>query len=551
MLVREPRLLGHAGRREQIAQALPGRGLPRELDDLDRALLGQALEIEVGQAQGHPEPLGERALGQRLALVDGRQDLEIALVLPLHHLFRGSPGDSGCVQQLNRSRVEHGPVKDVKPIHSTRRTAVRVARGAARRMPRLPGCKRPRSRQCADSTGRGHAPDEPAPLALAHRGLPHPRRGDDRLGEHRPPPARVGPRQSPRARAALPSEPRRGPALGGDLRRLRLLPAPGALRGRRPVLRLSRRALDRPGGDAGLPRAGNGGRLRRRPHPVGRPRGAARRVPVRHRALRRVLAAELPARLAARLDRRADPLDPAPHRGLPPPGLDRGARPRGRPRAPDEADVSGLRRGAHRPSGLRGVAGRRAAAAPGAAGPGRRHRGGHRAAVVRAAHRRHAVSGRRPLVQAGRRGRPGRPVLVDVAPVLSARLSAPVRAPRRPRLRVGTLGAQEGSPGPRLSLAGHAAGALRVLDHPEPEPALYPAAPARRRPGRDGGHSLVPHAVAARGRGGPRRRGRAPGVDDHVRHPAASHARRVSHADSCCRTRPCGPTGSSSGSWTS
>ena len=307
VLVREPRLLGHAGRREQIAQALPGRGLPRELDDLDRALLGQALEIEVGQAQGHAEPLGERALGQRLALVDGRQDLEIALVLPLHHLFRNLPEAQADVQQLNRSRVEHGAVKDVKPIHprapgSLAQCQPRGRRGADARLSR---CKRSGSRQCADSTG----PDEPAPLALAHRGLPRPRRGDDRLGEHRPPPARVGPRQSPRARAALPSEPRRGPALGGDLRRLRLLPAPGALRGRRPVLRLSRRALDRPGGDAGLPRAGHGGRLRRRPHPVGRPRGAARRVPVRHRALRRVLAAELPARPAARLDRRADPLD--------------------------------------------------------------------------------------------------------------------------------------------------------------------------------------------------------------------------------------------------
>ena len=328
----------------------------------------------------------------------------------------------------------------------------------------------------------------------------------------------------------MPPEPRCGGNLGGHLRRLGVLPAPGALRGRRAVLRLPHRAADGPGGDAGLPRAGNGRRVRRRPQPVGRRRGVARGGAVRHRAVRRVLAAELPARPAARRRRRAHPVDPAPLGGLPASRVGGGARPGRRARPPDQAHLPRLRRRARPLRGLRGVARRRAAAAPRPAGPRRRHRGGDGRAVVRAAHRRHAVPGRRPVVQAGRRRRPGRALLVDLALVLSARLPAAVRPPRRRRVRVGALGAQNGPARARLPVARHAARARRVLDDPEPEPALHAPAPARGRPRRDGGHSLAARAVAARRRGGPRRAGRAPGVDDDLRDPAPSHGRRVPHA---------------------
>src|SRR5262249_58311934 len=57
--------------------------LLRKLDDLDRPLAGQALKQEVRQAESPSQALRQRPLAQRPALTDGRQDLEIALGLPL------------------------------------------------------------------------------------------------------------------------------------------------------------------------------------------------------------------------------------------------------------------------------------------------------------------------------------------------------------------------------------------------------------------------------------------------------------------------------------
>src|SRR5438128_663151 len=59
-------------------------GLPRELADLDEPLCGEAFKVEVREADGDAEALGERPLCQRAPFSDGRQDLEISLLMAFH-----------------------------------------------------------------------------------------------------------------------------------------------------------------------------------------------------------------------------------------------------------------------------------------------------------------------------------------------------------------------------------------------------------------------------------------------------------------------------------
>ena len=75
VLVGEPGLLGRPPRRQDIAQALARVGLLRELLDLDEALAGEALDVEVGEPERHPEALGEGPLGEGYPLLDGGEDL--------------------------------------------------------------------------------------------------------------------------------------------------------------------------------------------------------------------------------------------------------------------------------------------------------------------------------------------------------------------------------------------------------------------------------------------------------------------------------------------
>src|SRR5437867_11611384 len=84
VVVREPALLSDPLRREEVPEALARRRLLRELDDLDGPLAGQALEQQVGQAERHPQTLGEHPLAQGPALTDGGEDLEVALGVAFH-----------------------------------------------------------------------------------------------------------------------------------------------------------------------------------------------------------------------------------------------------------------------------------------------------------------------------------------------------------------------------------------------------------------------------------------------------------------------------------
>src|SRR3990172_2315539 len=106
VLVGQLALFGQAPRRQEIAQALASGRPAREVDDLDIALLGEALEVEIREAEGHAQALGQVALGQGPALADGRKDLEVALDLSLHGL---------CVQNMNISAL---PKSSRKPLPS-------------------------------------------------------------------------------------------------------------------------------------------------------------------------------------------------------------------------------------------------------------------------------------------------------------------------------------------------------------------------------------------------------------------------------------------------
>src|SRR5262249_32662945 len=102
VLIGQPTLLPEPLRREQITEALPGGRLLRNLDDLDRPFAGQALEQQVRQSEGHPQSLRQRPLTQGSTLPDGRQNLEVALGLPLDAGRSGTVVVHGLnVQYLN------------------------------------------------------------------------------------------------------------------------------------------------------------------------------------------------------------------------------------------------------------------------------------------------------------------------------------------------------------------------------------------------------------------------------------------------------------------
>src|SRR5207247_2183826 len=84
VVVGQPALLEEALRRHDVAQPFPGVGLPRKLRDLDEALLGQALEVEVCQAQRDPETLRQHTLGEGVPFADGGEDLEVSLLVAFH-----------------------------------------------------------------------------------------------------------------------------------------------------------------------------------------------------------------------------------------------------------------------------------------------------------------------------------------------------------------------------------------------------------------------------------------------------------------------------------
>ncbi len=83
VLVGEAGLLGHALGGQHVAQALARVGLGRKLPDLDEALAGEPLDVEIGQAERDTETRCQRALGQRGAFFNGGEDLQLPLDLPL------------------------------------------------------------------------------------------------------------------------------------------------------------------------------------------------------------------------------------------------------------------------------------------------------------------------------------------------------------------------------------------------------------------------------------------------------------------------------------
>ena len=83
VLVGEAGLLGDALGGQHVAQALARVGLGGKVPDLVEALAGEPSDVEIGQAEGDSEPLGQRALGQRAAFLYGRENLQLPLVLPL------------------------------------------------------------------------------------------------------------------------------------------------------------------------------------------------------------------------------------------------------------------------------------------------------------------------------------------------------------------------------------------------------------------------------------------------------------------------------------
>ena len=84
VLIGQPRLLGETLAGQQIAQALADGRFARKPADFHVALAHQPAQVEVGQPDGDPQPLRQRALGQRLTLTDGNQDLELTLGLTFH-----------------------------------------------------------------------------------------------------------------------------------------------------------------------------------------------------------------------------------------------------------------------------------------------------------------------------------------------------------------------------------------------------------------------------------------------------------------------------------
>jgi hypothetical protein len=350
------------------------------------------------------------------------------------------------------------------------------------------------------------------------------RRRDDGVGVRRPAAARVGSRQSSGASAPVPSHPGRGRprTLAGHPRGIVLLPADRLLRGGPPLLRRARRPPDGADGHAGRARAGARRHLRARaaaPRHRGR---APRGVLLRDGTLRRLLPQQLPARPAAGRHGRARARCPRAHGALRATARYPRARRRARSRHADQAHLRRLRAAAPLLVARDGMARRRPAPAARRARACPRPRGGARAAVVRSPAHGPAHADHEPVVQAGRRGGPGRGLHAGRPLLLPARVPASVRAPRGSLLCVGALGAQAAPRQPRLPLARDGRALRNVLAHPEQKPALHTPHPAGGVIGDGVGSAGPARRVEARRDLGVRRGRRASGVDDRFRDAPAS-----------------------------
>ena len=96
-----------------VPQALARVGLGGKVSDLDEAFAGEPSHVEVGQAEGHSEALGERALGQRSAFLYGRENLQFPLVLPLdghrvQYMNTGVPRKSNYESAFKKAQNRRG-----------------------------------------------------------------------------------------------------------------------------------------------------------------------------------------------------------------------------------------------------------------------------------------------------------------------------------------------------------------------------------------------------------------------------------------------------------
>jgi len=108
-LVGQPSLAGHAPRRERVDQPVGRHG-----HALHVALPDEALEVQVGQAEGDAQAGGERPLGDRRLALQRFEQLEVAAGLEFHE-GGGSGGSSGppvtgsgdrkAVRSTNEQRV--------------------------------------------------------------------------------------------------------------------------------------------------------------------------------------------------------------------------------------------------------------------------------------------------------------------------------------------------------------------------------------------------------------------------------------------------------------
>ena len=79
-LVREPRLLGHAARRNQIGDAVR-----LHVHALDAALAHEPLDVDVRQPERDAELVRQRPLGDARVLLDRFEQLQVAMRFDIHH----------------------------------------------------------------------------------------------------------------------------------------------------------------------------------------------------------------------------------------------------------------------------------------------------------------------------------------------------------------------------------------------------------------------------------------------------------------------------------
>jgi hypothetical protein len=78
-LIRQPRFLGDAARRDQIADAVR-----LHVHALDVALANQPPQVDVGEAERDAEPVGETALGDARVCLDRLEQFQIAVRFNVH-----------------------------------------------------------------------------------------------------------------------------------------------------------------------------------------------------------------------------------------------------------------------------------------------------------------------------------------------------------------------------------------------------------------------------------------------------------------------------------